>query len=272
MDVRTAQRLFLAAGYYNGGIDGDAGPKTERAVDTLLAKHAKLMTPEAYRWSNARRLVAAVQIVLHFAGYEPGVIDGLDGHNTQNALRAYEFKQITGQPEVIDRTPVLTPRVPKIFPLQKDCTAFYGAPASKALEAQLVYITPPYKMRIDYDLDAPVSRIRVHKKCADSALGALTAIKDHYGESRLRELGLDRFAGSYAPRKMRGGTSWSMHAYGCAFDWYAAPNGLTTTCPKALFCGKEYSAFFDIWAANGWVSLGRAIGRDWMHVQAARLS
>lgn len=84
-------------------------------------------------------------------------------------------------------------------------------------------------------------------------------------------LGLDRHAGTYNHRRMRGGSAWSMHAYGCAWDFHAAPNGLTTRCPQALFCGREYRAFFDIWEAHGWISLGRAIGRDWMHVQAARL-
>ena len=62
-----------------------------------------------------------------------------------------------------------------------------------------------------------------------------------------------------------------MHAYGCAIDHYAAPNGLTTRAPQALFSGKDYVEFFDIWESFGWVSLGRAIGRDWMHIQAARL-
>ena len=46
---------------------------------------------------------------------------------------------------------------------------------------------------------------------------------------------------------------------------------MTTRCPQALFCGHEYRKFFDICEAHGWLSLGRAIGRDWMHVQAATL-
>lgn len=111
----------------------------------------------------------------------------------------------------------------------------------------------------------------IHEKCADSAERALREIAKNYTLPTLQRLGLDRFAGSYNHRKMRGGDSWSMHAYGCAIDFYAAPNGLRTPCPTALFCGEEYKTFFDIWEAEGWTSLGRAINRDWMHIQAARL-
>jgi hypothetical protein len=99
----------------------------------------------------------------------------------------------------------------------------------------------------------------------------MTKALQHYGYPKIQELGLNRFAGSYNHRKMRGGSSWSMHAYGCAIDFYAEPNGLRTRCPDALFCGQDYIAWFDIWESVGWTSLGRAIGRDWMHIQAASM-
>jgi hypothetical protein len=126
-------------------------------------------------------------------------------------------------------------------------------------------------MRLDYDMSTVVTRIRLHEECALSAKEALTEIYFSYGEDDLVRLGLNRLAGGYMHRRMRGGSAWSMHAYGCAIDFFAGPNGLTTRCPTALFCGREYVKFFDIWEKHGWVSLGREIGRDWMHVQAARL-
>lgn len=272
MDVRSAQRVLLAAGYYKGGVDGIAGPKTREAVDKLINKYAGTdrLPMAAARWPEHRKMVAAVQIVLDFAGHSPGVADGLAGHNTMNALREWDHMQATGSPEVIPKVPTSPKPSQSPFPLQKDCPTFYGTPGP-AIEKNLVIIETKFMMRLDYDLKTKTRKIRLHKKCADSADAAMDDILEHYGEKRLVELGLDRFAGSYMHRKMRGSNTWSMHAYGCAIDFYAGQNGLTTRCPDALFCGKNYDAFFDIWESHGWVSLGREIGRDWMHVQAARL-
>lgn len=277
MDIRSAQRLLLAAGYYKGGVDGLYGPKTRDAANVLVTKYMagpkKLIPDSAMKWSAQRRLVAAGQLVLHFAGHEPGAIDGLSGHNTQNALRAWDYAQATGgKKEEIDRTPLPGATVPvSTFPRQVDCTKFYGSPGSASLEKELVIIESPYAMRLDYALGTVTRKIRLHRLCSDSALRVLSRALDYYGYEKLRELGLDRYAGAYNPRKMRGSNAWSMHAFGCAIDFYAAPNGLTTRCPQALFCGPAYAKFFDLWEEEGWVSLGRAIGRDWMHVQAARL-
>jgi hypothetical protein len=269
MDNKSIQRLLTAAGYYNRGIDGDIGAKSLEAIDKILKARASECTSDPQKWSAQRRKIGAAQLVLKHAGFEPGSIDGYAGHNTEEALRAWDYFQANGKREVVDRTPVV-PAIKTKFPKQKDCPTFYGKPGPE-IEKQLVSITLPFKMRIDWNLNQKTDSLRFHKKCADSALTAWRAIYAHYGEDRLRKLGLDRNAGTYMHRQMRGGTSWSMHAYGCAEDVYAGPNGLRVTCPQALFCGDEYKAYFDIWEANGWTSLGRAIGRDWMHVQAASL-
>lgn len=272
MDIKSGQRVLLRAGYYSGGIDGDIGTLTLKAANTLIEKHANLLTSNPSRWSASRRLIAAVQIVLHFAGYQPGAVDGLAGHNTLNALRAWEYAQLGGRPEIIPQTPLPgAPDVKPVWPKQADCPTFYGKALSAEIERKMVTIESPYAMRLDYSLGTTTRKIRLHEKCADSALRVLHRVHDAYGYQKLRDLGLDRYAGAFMPRNMRGSDKPSMHAYGCAIDWYAGPNGLTTRCPKALFCGTQYTKFFDLWADEGWVSLGRAIGRDWMHVQAARL-
>ena len=272
MTPSDVQMLLLAAGYYNGGIDGDVGPKTLLAVGKILHARASETEGNATRWSNGRRLIGAGQLVLKHAGYAPGPIDGYVGPNTSDALRLWLFKAVTGKDEKIaqDVLPGYQPPATS-FPKQADCTKFYGSPGSKALLSELKMFDLPLPMRIDWNLAQRTSRVQLHSKCGQSAIAATKAVIAHYGETQWRKLGLDRNAGTYNHRKMRGGTSWSMHAYGCAWDIYAAPNGLTTRCPNALFCGEDYKAFFNIWEAHGWTSLGRAIGRDWMHLQAAKL-
>lgn len=270
--TKDIQRLLSAAGYYNGGIDGMLGAKSFVAIDRIIASHAKDCVSNPDKWSSNRRTVAAAQLVLKYAGYEPGAIDGYWGNNTEEALRAFDYERATGKREEVIRAPT-TGYVPVrgAFPTQAGCTTFYGSPGSPALIAQLEMYTLPVAMRLDWNLGTKSTKVQLHKKCGTSAMSAMEEIVRHYGEKRWRELGLDRNAGTYNNRKMRGGTSWSMHAYGCAWDFWAEPNGLRVRCPQAKFCGSDYKAFFDIWEAHGWTSLGRAIGRDWMHVQAASL-
>lgn len=267
MNPGDVQLLLKEYAGYTGTIDGIYGPQSRRAIDNALST-----TPMLASWLYDRRGIAAAQVLLNEHGFEAGKVDGLAGVNTNEAFRAWQHEKTTGRPLRLDRTPPpgYTPRATS-FPSQARVAAFYGAPGTNRLINQLRMFALPLPMRIDWDLDTTVTRVQLHQKCGDSAMTAILEVIRHYGEKRWRELGLDRNAGTYNPRKMRGGTSWSMHAYGCAWDFFAGPNGLTTRCPQALFCGQEYQAFFDIWEKHGWTSLGRAIGRDWMHVQAAHL-
>jgi len=267
--ARQVQTLLKAAGYYTGEIDGAIGPKSRLAINTLVNRRLSELTSP--KMSEDRRAIAAGQLVLKHAGHPVGAIDGYWGNATEGSWLEWDHLYRTGSPLSLEKRPQ-GPASPIAgsFPRQVDCGAFYGAPGP-AVERQLVMIDLPFPMRLDWALSTTVKRAQLHKKCADSALVALNRILSHYGYDRLRELGLDRTAGTYNHRRMRGGTSWSMHAYGCAWDFYAGKNGLNTKCPQALFCGSEYKAWLDIWESVGWVSLGRAIGRDYMHVQAARL-
>jgi peptidoglycan hydrolase-like protein with peptidoglycan-binding domain len=275
MDNKAIQRLLAASGYYSGGIDGVLGTKSLKAIATILDRHRFICTSNPDKWVAKRRAIGAAQLILKFAGYNPGAIDGYWGVNTEEALRAWDYKQATGKAEVVTRAPVPTYTPPASgvtrWPKQSECSKFYGTPGTNALTSQLRSYTLPLAMRIDWNLSQRTTKVQLHAKCGDSAMRAMEQIVRHYGEARWRKLGLDRNAGTYNHRKMRGGTSWSMHAYGCAWDFYAGPNGLRVPAPQALFSGEEYKPFFDIWESEGWTSLGRAINRDWMHVQAAYL-
>lgn len=277
MESKDFQVLLTAAGYYNDKIDGVWGQKTVDAAKAIVQRHTDELVGYS-RWDQKRIVVGAGQLVLKYAGFSPGIIDGLTGHNTSEAFEDWQADK-AGSPRIIDRTPVADYKpVSGVFPKQSQCVSFYGKPglpgtaAEKAMSAKLIYIDFPIAMRLDFDLSQKVTRTRLHQKCAASAQSAYQEAVKHYGASQFCALGLDRFAGAYMPRYMRGSTkTFSMHAYGCAIDTYAAPNGLNVRKPKALFSGADYDAWFNIWEAAGWTSLGRAIDRDYMHVQAASL-
>lgn len=98
-----------------------------------------------------------------------------------------------------------------------------------------------------------------------------TRVHGHYGEQRIRDLGLDLFGGCYNNRKMRGGSNLSMHALAIAIDHDPERNQLRWGRDRAAFAKPVYDAWWRFWADEGWVSLGRERDMDWMHIQAARL-
>jgi hypothetical protein len=156
------------------------------------------------------------------------------------------------------------------IPKQSEVGTFYGKPGPE-IQSRLAMVALPFPLRLDWDLAKTTKRVQLHQKCGAAFVAALTELQAVYGLARLQALGIDRFAGGYAHRQMRGGTSWSMHAYGCAVDFYAAPNGLQVRCPDALFCKPEYKDFLDIMERHGWLPAGRLWGADFMHFQMARL-
>lgn len=156
------------------------------------------------------------------------------------------------------------------LPRQAEVGSFYGTPGL-AIVKQLVMAELPFSLRLDWDLTKTTKRAQLHKKCAPAFVAAMIEVFAHFGLPEIKRLGIDRFAGGYNHRQMRGGTSWSMHAYGCAVDFYAGPNGLKVRCPDALFCRPEYKPFLDIMESHGWLPAIRLWGADAMHFQMARL-
>lgn len=262
MNIFDAQALLANAGLYSFGIDGAIGPKTLQAVRGVLGTTGT-------SWPDERRVIGAAQKLLNAMDFEAGSVDGFVGHNTDNALAAWRYFQIHGKREVVERTSLARATSGQI-PHQNDVEAFYGTPGAD-IERQLAYAVLPFGMRLDWNLGETITRFRLHEKCIDPFYNALTEVYDQYGMSRMRALGIDRYAGGHMHRKMRGGSKWSMHAYGCAVDFFARPNGLRARCPQALFCGSDYKPFLDIMESHGWLPAVRLWGADAMHFQMARL-
>ncbi|MCP5072202.1 MAG: M15 family metallopeptidase [Rhodobacteraceae bacterium] len=274
MHNHHVQMIMAAADFYTGGIDGDIGPKSMAAMLEVETKYAEVYTFKPKTSTMKRRLVACAQACLEELNYQPGTVDGWEGSNTVEAMNAFLFREVNGKREVIDREPLPNAAVSGAgsgnIPHQNDVATVYGKPGQQ-IKSRLVTIDLPFKLRIDWNLRQRVSRMTVHRDCATSLKKALIEVHQHYGPARKEELGIDRYAGAYNHRKMRGGSKWSMHAYGCAIDFYAQPNGLRMACPQALFCGPEYKDFLDIMESNEWLPALRLWGKDAMHFQRARL-
>lgn len=270
MNKRTLQQLLAAAGYYSGGIDGDFGEKSFAAMQAVEAKHKAAYTFDPTTTTETRRHTACAQACLTDLDQAPGKIDGWSGANTTEALNAFLFKQANGKAEVVDRTPLPTAPQSSNIPRQRDVATVYGKPGPQ-IKSRLTMIRLPFKLRIDWNLRQSTNKITVHRDCAPQLEKALIEVHAHYGPDRMKDLGIDRYAGTYNHRKMRGGTKWSMHAYGCAIDFFSGPNGLRAKCPQALFCGAEYKDFLDIMESNEWLPAIRLWGKDAMHFQRALL-
>lgn len=265
-------------------VDGSIGPMTLAAARISLGK---LMTQSMFQTNTGftidtasdQRVMTAVEQHL-LKSFLPkaediGKIDGLVGPRTQYALELYQNKiRDLPTPEHLSPTPYQAPKrwtaLGQDFGTQKDIIKNFGQPAT---ESNLMFVSTPYELVLDWQKETKVRRIRVHKKVANSVEIALARILEHYGEENIVRLGLNQFGGSYNPRKMRGSTTtWSTHAWGIAIDWDADRNGLRSNSTNAYFATKkECSAFLDIWESVGWISLGRVRNYDWMHVQAPRL-
>jgi hypothetical protein len=79
------------------------------------------------------------------------------------------------------------------------------------------------------------------------------------------------FGGCLNVRKMRGGSSWSQHAWGIAVDIDPERNALHTTWKNAQMSKPEYEKFVQFWYDEGAINLGVERDFDPMHFQFSRL-
>ena len=142
----------------------------------------------------------------------------------------------------------------------------YGKP-NETGEGYLTTILLPYPMRLAWDLDTKVSKMRCHKLAAEAFLNVFNDLLAHYGLKEIERLGIDLFGGCFNYRKMRGGTSWSKHAWAIAIDLDPARNKLKETAKTARFARPEYQPMIDIFYRHGFISLGIEENRDFMHFQ-----
>lgn len=259
LSKKELQKELSKLNFYKGPIDGDFGVNSRNSVSEFTRFYIK----ESESWGEERKLIAVQQYILgKVYGFPVGTIDGFAGPDTRYALEIYQNHL---RDLVVEKTTPPTARS-LVWPRQKDVPKFFGE-----MGENLVKLKLPYPMFLSWDRDTVVEEITLHEKVASSAKTAFTEIKKHYGPNNIKKYGFNSFGGSFNIRRMRGGTSYSMHSWGIAIDFDPVRNGFRMTSDEAFLAKKECVAFWEIWEAQGWTSLGRERNYDWMHVQAARL-
>lgn len=142
----------------------------------------------------------------------------------------------------------------------------YGTP-NETGAGYLVTLTLPYPMRLAWDTDETVTKIRCHKLVAAKFEAVFKDLLETYGLTRIKELGIDLFGGCFNFRKMRNGYAWSKHSWGIAIDLDPARNTLKETRATARFARPEYQPMIDIFYKHGFISLGIECNFDWMHFE-----
>lgn len=260
VDDRSVQRALKAKGFYAGEIDGMFGPNSIRAERLLLSS-----IQGSAQWPNERVRIAVEQQMFKDLGFYSSAIDGLPGPATQVAVEKWQDHITFDRPSP---NPTAGVTASSVWPRQSECPTFYGQPGQTT---KIVRLEVPYPLYLDWQLSTKVTSIQIHEKCHDAAARAFADVLAHYGVERIHELGIDQFGGSVNVRRMRNGTAWSMHAFGCAIDFDADRNQLRENHRTARFAQPEYGPFIDCWERQGAINLGRARDMDWMHFQFARL-
>ena len=227
-------------------------------------------------------------------GFACGPIDGIIGGKTIAALIAFQFARHLKQTGAADEATVAALRLTSsaipaavkadipdrdvtpakesfqpskiVWPRQAECMSFYGPVGQNQTSIEI-----PFDMVLAWDKSYHIKKMTLHSKVAASASKALQEICRVYNEKERADLGINLFGGSLNVRKMRGGSSYSMHSWGIAIDFDPERNSLNTHKPSARLSHPDAVQFWLAWESQGWLSLGRAHDFDWMHVQAARL-
>lgn len=215
------------------------------------------------------------QLFLQSAGYRIPYVDGAFGPATERETLKFQAKNglkpdgIVGPKTrrfittVSNNTP-LSQRWPK-----QDYTSmvnFYGPVGENQTQLEV-----PYKLKLAWAPSTTLKKVTCHQKVAKSLYTIFENTLKTYGEKEISKLRLDVFGGILNVRRMRGGSAWSQHAFGCAVDIDPDNNQLKWGKDRAWLARPVYNDFWKIVEKEGWNSLGRSRGYDYMHFSAVSM-
>lgn len=298
-DVRKWQE-FLKSQKYRITVDGNFGPQTERATkaiqkrkklkaDGIVGPNTWKLIPQktankpaannsgfqVLKKGSFGEQVKQWQLFLQSAGYELPFVDGAFGPETERETIKFQKKNglkpdgIVGPQtwKFITNVSHNTPLSQK-WPKQNytDMVNFYGPVGENMTSLEI-----PYAMKLAWNKNVTVKKFTCHQKCAKSFYAVLEKVLKTYGEKEIQRLGLNLFGGCLNVRKMRGGSSFSTHSWGCAIDLDPDNNQLRWGKDRAKMARPEYNDYWKIVESEGGVSLGRERNMDFMHWQFANL-
>ena len=160
------------------------------------------------------------------------------------------------------------------WPKPGEIIAFYGNPSgpnasasSQWIKDNIVLVKSPWRLVTSWD-GMQVKGVSVHQKCGLSLRRVFDRIwlDAKQNQKTIEAWGMHLFGGGFNYRVVRGGSSLSMHAYGCAVDFDPARNGLGDSTPNFANVPEVLKAFAD----EGWTWGGSWARPDGMHWQAAK--
>lgn len=273
------QKFLQVEGHYKKGpLDGIVGPKMRQAMYDILNEYNVPNT----KWSVARRLIAVEQLFYKSLRLYSGPIDGLVGPDTTYSRDQYNAKLVTTWKDVIEETIKVAPEAAPVnkapataaapanktkWPTQSGVPSFFGGVGTNQVDFVL-----PYEMVLAWEPKTKIRKFSVHKKTLDSVTRIWQRTLDYYGYEKIKELRLHYWGGSLNVRRMRGGSSWSMHAWGIAHDIDPDRNAFRTSWKNSQMSKPEYKKYVEFWYDEGAINLGIERNYDPMHFQFARLS
>lgn len=264
MTPQELQKELAKVHLYSGPIDGILGKRSRKAIDIFLGDH----WVEFLDWTDERRQIAAEQLIYKNAKIEVGDIDGLVGEQTRYARTVWEAHKGDGKlmetwRNALPEKTLTEAKKPSWFwPKQSEVPEFFGPVGTHQTQ-----ITLPVPFRIAWDPEKSVTLVSCHEKVADPLRLIWQETLREFGEARFRALRLDMFGGCLNVRKMRGGSAWSMHSWGIAWDVDPDRNQLKWGRDKAQLDDASYVPFWNIVRSYGALSLGQTHNFDWMHFQ-----
>jgi hypothetical protein len=209
------------------------------------------------------------------AGYTIPVIDGAFGPATERETLKFQVRNGLKPDGIVGpKTRAFITTVSQNTPLSQkwpkqgytSMVNFYGPVGENQTSLEL-----PYVMKLAWDKNVTVKKITCHQKCTRAFYSIFEKTLKHYGEAEIKKLGLDLFGGCLNVRRVRGGTNWSTHSWGCACDIDPDRNQLRWGKDRALMAKPAYEPFWKFVEEEGAVSLGRARNYDYQHFQLALL-